>query len=587
MMRKIVTSLLLLFSISFSYAEVYSGNCGSKLTWILDTESGVLTISGSGAMTSSPWRYQHALDVKSVNLPYGLTEISESAFKGCANLPQISIPNSVKVIGVNAFYECTGLTNITIPNSVDYIKTNAFYKCTGLTSVILPSNLQTISYSVFEQCTALTNITIPNTVTIIQEKAFSGCKSLTSITIPSSVTRLMGSAFGTCTGLQYVNVTSLKAWCDIIMDNWSSSPLYYAKHLRLNGIEITDLVIPNTVTTIRPLTFCNCQGLKSITVPKSVSLISNYAFSDCIGLSTIILEATTPPTLSSSAFDGVADTIPVIVPCGFSSVYLAASGWSSFSNIVDDACQKYTLSVVSANFQQGTVTGAGEYAAGSSVSISAIAKYGYRFLQWNDGNMENPRTVVVDSDTSFVAQFTPIKFNVDATIYPVNAGSVSGERMVDYQTSSTFEAIANSGFAFAQWSDGILDNPRTVTITSDTVLRAEFIRSEKEFIYLTDTIEMVSASSNNVIAGNAYVAVYAVAQKAYEFISWSDGVLDNPRIVDTSDGQPKEYVAIFESSTGLNSTSQQKTPVKHIHQGIVYIVNADNTYTVLGAKVNR
>lgn len=66
---------------------------------------------------------------------------------------------------------------------------------------------------------------------------------------------------------------------------------------------------------------------------------------------------------------------------------------------------QYTISVTSANTDQGTVSGGGTYSEGSRVNISATPKAGYQFDKWNDGNTSATRTVSVSQDESFVAQF--------------------------------------------------------------------------------------------------------------------------------------------------------------------------------------
>ena len=66
---------------------------------------------------------------------------------------------------------------------------------------------------------------------------------------------------------------------------------------------------------------------------------------------------------------------------------------------------QYTISVTSANTDQGTVSGGGTYSEGSRVNISATPKAGYQFDKWNDGNTSATRTVSVSQNESFVAQF--------------------------------------------------------------------------------------------------------------------------------------------------------------------------------------
>ncbi len=66
---------------------------------------------------------------------------------------------------------------------------------------------------------------------------------------------------------------------------------------------------------------------------------------------------------------------------------------------------RYTLTVTSANAQQGTVTGGGEYDEGSTVQLKATAKSGYQFQKWDDGNTSSTRTVTVTANATYTAQF--------------------------------------------------------------------------------------------------------------------------------------------------------------------------------------
>ena len=50
------------------------------------------------------------------------------------------------------------------------------------------------------------------------------------------------------------------------------------------------------------------------------------------------------------------------------------------------------------NNSMGSVTGAGTYNKGESVTLTAVASEGYKFLSWGDGVTDNPRTVVAEED---------------------------------------------------------------------------------------------------------------------------------------------------------------------------------------------
>ena len=81
--------LTLFLALAASVAPLFaqSGTCGDNLTWTLDTESGILTISGTGAMTNyayAPW-YSYRSTIKTVVIKDGVTSIGTHAFENCSN----------------------------------------------------------------------------------------------------------------------------------------------------------------------------------------------------------------------------------------------------------------------------------------------------------------------------------------------------------------------------------------------------------------------------------------------------------------------------------------------------------------------
>ena len=53
----------------------------------------------------------------------------------------------------------------------------------------------------------------------------------------------------------------------------------------------------------------------------------------------------------------------------------------------------------------GTVSGGGEYEVGTEITITAIPNEGYHFVTWNDGNTDNPRTITITEDATYIASF--------------------------------------------------------------------------------------------------------------------------------------------------------------------------------------
>ena len=207
---------------------------------------------------------------------------------------------SVTSIRSAAFRE-SAITSIEIPNSVKDIGVHAFEDCSSLTSVDLPKGLTSINNSTFLLCSALTSIVIPEGVTKIGEDAFCACSSLTSITIPKSVTEIEDDAFSDCFSLKAVHITDLAAWCNITFWFGESNPLWYAKHLFLNGEEIKDLVIPESVTEISEYAFVRCLGLTSVTISDNVTTIKAHAFRYCEGITSVSIGKGVT-TIGGSAF---------------------------------------------------------------------------------------------------------------------------------------------------------------------------------------------------------------------------------------------------------------------------------------------
>ena len=192
-----------------------------------------------------------------------------------------TIPNSVTSIGFAAFADCDSLTSVTIPDSVTSIGNCAFEDCTSLTSVTIGNSVTSIGNYAFNRCTSLTSVTIGNSVTSIGEQAFCDCTSLTSVTIGDSVTSIGDDAFRDCDSLTSVYITDIAKWCGISFGSSDSNPLYYAHNLYLNGDLMTELEIPDSVTSIGASAFAYCTSLTSVTIPDGVTSIGSDAFSGC------------------------------------------------------------------------------------------------------------------------------------------------------------------------------------------------------------------------------------------------------------------------------------------------------------------
>ena len=566
-------------------------------------------------------------------IPDGIEYIA-SAFEGCKSLTSITIPNSVTSIGSSAFSGCTGLTSVTIPNSVTSIGDDAFHGCTSLTSIEIPNSVTSIGDYAFSGCTGLTTVTIPNSVTSIGNGAFSACKGLTtpiynahifaqmptsfsgaytipegiemiagnafasckiksitipsslkqmaervfgwcvldtvvwnakhcdlpvhwtdgpfnsaristfifgdeveyiphdlcreqnemtSINIPSSVTIIADGAFKDCTGLTKVNINDIAAWCNIV---FSSSPLYYAKHLYLNDIEVTNLVIPdnvssigkyafygcidltsvtisNSVTSIGDYAFFKCTGLTSVTIPNSVTSIGYDAFYGCTGLTSMTIEAETPPMLGSQAFDNT-NNCPIYVPCGTLDAYKNKIGWSKYASQIE---------------------------------------------------------------------YKPLEYKVIGKVNSIEMGSV---KVPTSSICDSLNAIPNEGYHFVQWSDGIMENPRVIDFTQDTTLTAEFAINVYHVRFYG--LENFLLSEQSVEHGAAAIAPEAPVEENYDFIGWDKDFSNVQADLDV-------YAQYKNKSEAIENIEHSDLPYKILDNGNIYILRREKVYTVTGQEV--
>ena len=272
------------------------GSCGENLTWLFDSDTGELTISGTGDMydyivdyedfinliDTRPWgklmgrvkqivvcegvtsigAYAFACQeeiepqIESVMLPTTLLSIGNFAFQYCETLTDISIPANLTTIGTDAFAYCENLERIALGDKVTSIGSGAFSWCLNLEKVILGEGITSIEHSVFFHCRDLKEINLPTTITSIGSAAFS-YSGLTNFVIPKDVSAIELRTFAGCS-------------------------------------ELESVTIGNQVTRIGNSAFEYCGSLKTIFIPESVKQIGSTAINGCKSLENICVAEDNP-----------------------------------------------------------------------------------------------------------------------------------------------------------------------------------------------------------------------------------------------------------------------------------------------------
>lgn len=255
-----------------------------------------------------------------INLPDTVTEIKDEAFLGCKKLTAINLSENLTVINPDTFNGCASLIELIVPSGVVSIGDGAFAGCKMIEELIVPDATKSIGFGSFKDCHNLKKVVIPDTVldikdtaflnseniedlvtpsdflnlftkaklskaditsgTIIPADAFKDAKCLLSVNLPATISEIKENAYLNTINLKEVNIADFDKWCEITFKNEYANPLKYAG-LYQDGLKLTEIIVPDEITEIKPFAFNGYQDLESITLPEGLSLIGEKAFKDC------------------------------------------------------------------------------------------------------------------------------------------------------------------------------------------------------------------------------------------------------------------------------------------------------------------
>lgn len=278
------------------------------------------------------------------------TSIGPEVFAYCQSLHSLDLGQNMKCIGEYAFSGCTSLSEITLPAGLSTVEADAFSGCNGLSQVNC-SDLKSWCAINFENDAAnplslahrllldgepVKDLVLPADLETIGRNAFVGCTALESVTVPAAVTTISESAFKNCSGLVRVNASGLEPWCAIDFRNETANPLSIAKHLFIDDEEVSELVIPESISVIGDNAFSNCTGLTSLTVSDQVTAIGNSAFAGCDNLASVAL-GNDVKSIGERAFAACNSLEHVTLGSGLETI--ATKAFSQSMSITDITCK--------------------------------------------------------------------------------------------------------------------------------------------------------------------------------------------------------------------------------------------------------
>lgn len=144
--------------------------------------TGLGAYSYSGYASASPYphnSYQIGRNIRSVDIPQGVTSIGNHAFEECFALEEVTIPQSVTSIGLIAFGGCCKLTTLSLGENVETIGGGAFFRCSSLSNITIPKKVKVIEsgysgtpsfYRTFAYCSGLKYIILPAELTTFEAR---------------------------------------------------------------------------------------------------------------------------------------------------------------------------------------------------------------------------------------------------------------------------------------------------------------------------------------------------------------------------------------------------------------------------------
>ena len=366
---------------------------------------------------------------------------------------------TVTAIGDKAFYDCRDLKSVTIPQSVTSIGDYAFFQCISLKTLSfgeksfgenIETNIKTIGKDAFYYCIELDNVTIPQSVTSIGSEAFRFCNNMKSLTINGAIEVMGAYAFAGCISLETISLGE------------NIKTIGYHAFDSCISINLTNVTIPENVTTIRPGTFSFCKHLEYIMLPAGLTSFQD-SLKGCPAECVIYYNNDKDTARRWFGEDAVGDNA---VLAGHKLLYLCKVTFDANGGSLPgyDKVPVYRTEKI-------TETMANDLKADDPNAIPNPTRAGYKFTGWytEDGKLFNVKETAITKDITLYAgwEFDP---NAPSCRPLTVTGGIVTVKNGDKDVTDTLTVTTDK--ATGQKTYYVPDNA-TVTVTLDKTLIPE------------------------------------------------------------------------------------------------------------------
>ena len=265
-----------------------------------------------------------ATDVQNIRRMYFLTQLdlSEAKFSTLPEsfladrslLKEVIFPETINYIPKRSFYDCSSLERV-VAKGVWNIHEQAFSGCSALKEFDI-SKVKTIGSHAFYNCVSFSLPIVSDVLSSIEDYAFAK-SGITEMLLPNTLTTLGSNAFSECTALKKVAIpSSIKTIGQCAFSG--------CKNLK-------DISLSEGLNTIGNNVFYNCVNLLEITLPSTLETIGSDAFYGCSSLKSIKCKAVVPPAANGNFTNGMDLNHCTVYVAPFTiDAYRAASYWNAF-----------------------------------------------------------------------------------------------------------------------------------------------------------------------------------------------------------------------------------------------------------------